>query len=32
MDTEVGQKMIDEQGVVCDKLKVVGIFAPHTEM
>lgn len=32
VNTEVGQKMIDELSAVCDKLKVVGIFAPHTEM
>ena len=30
--TENGQKMIEELGAVCDKLKVVGTFAPHTEI
>ena len=30
--TESGQKMIDELSAVCDKLKVAGTFAPHTEI
>ena len=32
VNTEDGQKMIAELGAVCDKLKVVGTFAPHTEI
>ena len=31
-DTEKGAKMIDELSVVCDRLKVAGQFAPHTEI
>ena len=31
-DTENGKRMIDELGRVCDKLKVAGTFAPHTEI
>ena len=31
-DTENGKKMIAELGNVCDKLKVAGTFAPHTEI
>ena len=27
-----GKKMINELGAVCDKLKVAGTFAPHTEI
>ena len=30
--TENGQKMIGELSAVCDKLKVAGTFAPHTEI
>ena len=32
VNTEDGQKMITELSAVCDKLKVVGTFAPHTEI
>ena len=32
VNTDEGQKMIDELNAVCDKLKVVGTFAPHTEI
>lgn len=32
VNTESGQKMLDELSAVCDKLKVVGTFAPHTEI
>ena len=32
VDTENGQKMIEELKRVCDKLKVAGTFAPHTEI
>lgn len=32
INTENGQKMLDELSAVCDKLKVVGTFAPHTEI
>lgn len=31
-DTENGKRMIDELCRVCDKLKVAGTFAPHTEI
>ena len=31
-DTENGKKMIEELGAVCDKLKIAGTFAPHTEI
>ena len=31
-DTENGTKMLKELGGVCDKLKVAGTFAPHTEI
>ena len=31
-DTEDGQKMIAELNNVCDKLKIAGIFAPHSEI
>lgn len=31
-DTPEGRKMIDELSAVCDKLKVAGTFAPHTEI
>jgi len=31
-DTENGQKMIAELGKVCDKLKIAGTFAPHSEI
>ncbi len=31
-DNENGQKMIEELGKVCDKLKVVGTYAPHSEI
>ena len=31
-DTENGGKMLEELGQVCDRLKVAGTFAPHTEM
>ena len=30
--TEEGQRMLDELSAVCDKLKVAGTFAPHTEI
>lgn len=32
INTENGQKMLAELSAVCDKLKVVGTFAPHTEI
>jgi chorismate mutase/prephenate dehydratase len=32
LDTEIGQKMIDELNCVCDQLKIAGTFAPHTEI
>lgn len=32
VDTEDGQKMISELNNVCDRLKVAGTFAPHTEI
>ena len=31
-DTENGKKMIEELNKVCDRLKVAGSFAPHTEI
>ena len=31
-DTENGAKMIEELSAVCDKLKIAGTFAPHTEI
>jgi prephenate dehydratase len=31
-DTENGVKMIEELNKVCDRLKVAGTFAPHTEI
>ena len=31
-DTENGQKMITELNKVCDRLKIVGTFAPHSEI
>ncbi len=31
-DTENGKKMIEELNGVCDKLKIAGTFAPHTEI
>lgn len=31
-DTENGAKMMEELGKVCDRLKVAGTFAPHTEL
>lgn len=31
-DTENGKKMLAELGKVCDRLKVVGSFAPHEEI
>ncbi len=32
LDTENGEKMLSELNLVCDKLKVAGKFAPHTEI
>lgn len=32
VNSENGIKMMDELSVVCDKLKVAGTFAPHTEI
>jgi prephenate dehydratase len=32
IDTENGEKMLSELSKVCDKLKVAGGFAPHTEI
>jgi len=32
VDTEDGQKMLEELSRVCDKLKVCGTFAPHAEI
>ena len=32
IDTEDGKKMMEELRAVCDKLKVAGTFAPHTEL
>ena len=31
-DNEKGGKMIEELGKVCDKLKIAGTFAPHSEI
>lgn len=31
-DTENGAKMMEELGKVCDRLKVAGMFVPHTEI
>ena len=31
-DTESGKKMLEELNTVCEKLKVAGKFAPHTEI
>ncbi len=31
-DTDNGIKMIEELSAVCDKLKIAGTFAPHTEI
>lgn len=31
-DTQEGQKMISELNNVCDKLKIAGTFAPHSEI
>ncbi len=31
-DTENGQKMIEDLKKVCDKLKIAGTFAPHSEI
>ena len=31
-DTEKGKKMLEKLNGVCDKLKVAGAFAPHTEI
>lgn len=32
IDTDNGEKMIEELNMVCDQLKVAGRFAPHTEI
>ncbi len=32
VDTENGTKMIEELNKVCDRLKIAGTFAPHTEI
>jgi len=32
VDTENGRQMMDELSKVCDRLKVAGTFAPHTEI
>ena len=32
VDTELGKQMIHELSAMCDKLKVAGSFAPHTEI
>ena len=32
VDTENGKNMMEELGTVCDKLKVAGTFAPHSEI
>ncbi len=32
VETEKGKKMIEELKAVCDKFKVAGTFAPHTEI
>ena len=31
-DTDDGKRMMQELGAVCDKLKLAGTFAPHTEI
>ncbi len=31
-DTDAGRQMMQELGKVCDKLKLAGTFAPHTEI
>ena len=31
-DTDNGRRMMQELGAVCDKLKLAGTFAPHTEI
>ena len=31
-DTDNGKKMIEELSLVCDRLKIAGTFAPHTEI
>jgi prephenate dehydratase len=31
-DTENGKRMLEELNRVCDRLKVAGSFAPHTEI
>lgn len=31
-DTEKGRRMLEELGMVCDRLKVAGTFAPHSEI
>ena len=31
-DNEAGEKMISELRAVCDKLKIAGTFAPHSEI
>lgn len=31
-NTDEGRRMLEELGKVCDQLKVVGSFAPHTEL
>ena len=31
-NTEGGRRMLEELGLVCDRLKVAGTFAPHTEI
>ena len=31
-DTENGKKMLEELNKICDKLKVAGTFAPHSEL
>ncbi len=32
VNTENGEKMMEELNMVCDRLKVAGTFAPHTEI
>ena len=32
IDTPEGEKMIEELGRVCDRLKVAGTFAAHAEI
>ena len=31
-NTEAGRQMLEELGMVCDRLKVAGAFAPHSEL